>query len=54
MRYLRLKNSVLGIKENHKPVVCPICGSLVTPHFEPKYNGERAHCKKCGINWAES
>ncbi len=41
-------------KESPEPVACPICGSSVTPHWESSYNGRRARCKKCEINWAES
>ena len=41
-------------KEAYKPVECPICGKPVIPLWEPKYNGPRATCEKCKINWAES
>ncbi len=41
-------------KEEHKPVACPICGDPITPKWEPKYNGPRATCEYCEINWAES
>ena len=41
-------------KDDDKTVECPICGEPVTPQWEPKYNGSRATCDNCKLNWAES
>ena len=33
---------------------CPICNGNIEIYWEPRYNGMRGRCKRCGINWAES
>ena len=40
--------------EDHPTVECPICNNEIQPYWEPRYNGVRATCKKCEINWQES
>ena len=40
--------------EDHGKVECPICNREITPYWEPRYNGIRATCNVCGINWQES
>ena len=40
--------------EDHGKVECPICNMEITPYWEPRYNGIRATCNVCGINWQES
>jgi len=39
---------------DHQIVECQICNSEVKPYWEPRYNGIRATCNVCGINWQES
>ena len=39
---------------DHKKVQCPICNQEIEPYWEPRYNGIRASCTACGINWQES
>jgi len=39
---------------DHGKVECPICNGEIQPYWEPRYNGVRATCKTCEINWAES
>jgi len=39
---------------DHTKIECPICNRKVTPYWESRYNGIRASCETCGINWAES
>jgi len=52
---LKNKNKTLHKNLNdHEKVECPICNSEIQPYWEPRYNGVRATCKICGINWAES
>ncbi|MFQ5781874.1 MAG: hypothetical protein ACE5GR_02315 [Nitrosopumilus sp.] len=41
-------------KEDHKTVECPICNQEIRPYWESRYNGIRATCDECDINWAES
>lgn len=38
---------------DHEAIECPICSGETLPYWEPKYNGIRATCTRCGINWAE-
>lgn len=33
---------------------CPVCNMEVELYWEPRYNGFRGSCSKCGTNWAES
>ncbi len=40
--------------DDHQRVECPICNSEVKPYWEPRYNGIRATCNECEINWHES
>ena len=40
--------------DDHEKVECPICNGEITPYWEPRYNGVRATCDVCGINWQES
>ena len=40
--------------DDHKIVECPICSREINPYWEPRYNGVRATCNVCEINWAES
>ncbi len=39
---------------DHQIVECPICNREIEPYWEPRYNGIRATCDVCGINWQES
>ncbi len=39
---------------DHQIVCCPICNLEIVPYWEPRYNGVRASCSNCGINWQES
>ncbi|MEE9242402.1 MAG: hypothetical protein V3U12_04530 [Nitrosopumilaceae archaeon] len=39
---------------DHAKIECPICDRKITPYWEPRYNGIRATCDICGINWQES
>ena len=48
------KRIVHEIIEDHGKVECPICNREITPYWEPRYNGIRATCNVCGINWQES
>lgn len=34
--------------------ICVGCGGLAIVYYESKYNGFRAKCDTCGINWAVS
>ncbi len=40
--------------DDHQRVECPICNLNVKPYWEPRYNGIRATCNECEINWHES
>lgn len=42
------------ILDNFELTICIVCGREVTSYWELSYNGMRASCKNCGINWAES
>jgi hypothetical protein len=42
------------ILDNFELTICIVCGREVKSYWEPSYNGIRATCKNCGINWAES
>ena len=33
---------------------CPVCNTKVELYWDPRYNGVRGSCSKCGTNWAES
>ena len=49
------KNKVVYENINdHQMVECPICNREIKPFWEPRYNGIRATCNVCGINWQES
>jgi len=39
---------------DHAKIECPICNREVTPYWESRYNGIRASCETCEINWVES
>ena len=39
---------------DHDTVECPICNREIKPYWEPRYNGVRATCDVCEINWQES
>lgn len=41
-------------QNDHTKIECPICNIEITPYWEPRYNGIRATCNVCGINWQES
>ncbi|QLH07465.1 hypothetical protein C5F50_10580 [Nitrosopumilus ureiphilus] len=41
-------------KYDHQLVECPICNQEIQPYWESRYNGIRAKCDECGVNWAES
>lgn len=52
-----IKNKKRIVHENikdHGKVECPICNREIIPYWEPRYNGIRATCDICGINWQES
>jgi len=40
--------------DDHATIECPICNSEILPYWEPRYNGVRATCNVCEINWQES
>jgi len=40
--------------DDHEKIECPICNREIVPYWESRYNGVRATCKVCGINWQES
>jgi len=40
--------------DDHGKVECPICNREIQPYWEPRYNGVRATCNVCGVNWQES
>lgn len=40
--------------DDHATTECPICSGEIRPYWESKYNGIRATCVRCGINWPES
>jgi len=49
------KNKVVHTNSNdHGTVECPICSREIKPYWEPRYNGIRATCDVCEINWQES
>ncbi len=49
------KNKVVHENINdHEKTECPICNREITPYWEPRYNGVRASCDVCEINWQES
>jgi hypothetical protein len=39
---------------DHEKIECPICNREIQPYWESRYNGIRATCEICEINWAES
>ena len=48
------KNKVVHENINeHQIIECAICNRKIQPDWEPRYNGIRATCKECEINWAE-
>jgi hypothetical protein len=49
----KIKNGILNKKENQS-VECPICDMQIKAYWESRYNGIRATCPTCEINWAES
>jgi len=52
---LRDKKKIIHKNINdHEKVECPICNQEIQPYWEPRYNGIRATCVECGINWQES
>jgi hypothetical protein len=42
------------ILDNFEQTICILCGRETQSFWEPRYNGIRASCDYCGINWAES
>ena len=49
------KNKLVHDNNNdHQKVECPICNREIIPYWEPHYNGIRATCNVCEINWQES
>jgi transcription elongation factor Elf1 len=40
--------------DDHGKIECPICNREIQPYWEARYNGIRATCNVCGINWQES
>jgi len=46
------KNKVVheNINERQK-IECSNCNREIKSYWEPRYNGIRATCKECGINW---
>ena len=40
--------------EDHGKVECPICNREIIPYWEFRYNGIRATCDICEVNWSES
>ena len=42
------------ILDNFELTICIVCGREVKSYWEPLYNGMRATCNNCEINWAES
>ena len=49
------KNIVVHYNVNdHEKIECPICNRKIQPYWESQYNGIRATCETCEINWAES
>ena len=40
--------------DDHGKVECPVCNREIQPYWEPRYNGVRATCNVCGVNWQES
>ena len=52
---IKSKGKTLHLNEyDHQTVECPICNQEIQPYWEPRYNGIRAMCDECGVNWAES
>jgi len=43
-----------NILDNFELTICIVCGREVKSYWEPLYNGMRATCNNCEINWAES
>ena len=40
--------------DDHGKVECPICNREIQSYWEARYNGVRAGCNVCGVNWQES
>ena len=32
-------------------IVCEQCGSAIVPYYDEKYNGRRAKCRTCGVEF---
>jgi hypothetical protein len=48
-------DKIVHCNENdHEKIECPICNREIQPYWESRYNGIRATCEICEINWAES
>ena len=48
-------DKIVHCNENdHEKIECPICNREIQPYWESRYNGIRATCEMCEINWAES
>ena len=43
-----------AILDNFELTICIICGREVDSYWDTRYNGVRAACNNCEINWAES
>ena len=57
IRYLSRIKRHLYRKDNENETahgICPVCNTEVELYWEPRYNGVRGSCSKCGTNWAES
>ncbi len=54
LSFFSRKKKVHENKDDHEIVECPICNGAVKPYWEPRYNGVRATCDVCEINWQES
>jgi len=54
LRFFSKNKLVHDNNNDHQKVECPICNREITPYWEPRYNGIRATCNVCEINWQES
>ncbi len=50
----KAKSEILSNKKESQVVECPICDIKIEVYWEARYNGIRATCPTCEINWAES
>ncbi len=54
LRFFSKNKLVHDNNNDHQKVECPICNREIIPYWEPRYNGIRATCNVCEINWQES